>query len=429
MLQTLTRKILILAVPLFLGIIIAAAISITNVWAVDQQVEHLGNETIEQMRLSMEYNAQLQRLVTEITSFAYTGNPEELEEAEEAISQINGILAAIEAADVYEQGTHEHEEAEALHEQRHALLAEMEQLLESVAQPDQARTSLGVFETLETLEELEETGEDLARDATIHLNEDIAQSKEAAAAATWRGIYSIGGALAVTSALVLLSIVLLQRNVVHPIRTISQAATAVTQQDLSRRVPVTSRDEVGSLQHSFNQMVESLQAQHDLLEQRNQELAAERAALEQALADLHQSSTERTALLENTVEQLSAPILPVHNGVLVMPIIGSVSEQRALRIQETLLETIARQHARVVILDVTGLTSVDTAIVQALLQTIQSIMLLGARPIIVGIAPDMASALVQLGAPLDDLHTMADLKAAVASILNQNGMPAGRAVS
>ncbi len=428
MLQTLTRKILILAVPLFLGIIIAAAIGITNVWAVDQQVEHLGNDTIEQMRLSMEYDSQLQRLITEITSYTYRSNQEEREEAEEAISQLNGILAAIEAGDVHEHGTDEHEEADSLHEQRHALLAEMEQLLAEIDQRHRSTTSLSILDTLDELEELEETGEDLARDATLHLNEDVAQSKEAAATATQIGIYSIGGALAVTGALVTLSIVLLQRNVVHPIRKISQAATAVTQQDLTRRVPVTSRDEVGSLQHSFNQMVESLQAQHDLLEQRNQELAAERAALEQALAELHESSAQRTALLENTVEQLSAPILPVREGVLVMPIIGSVSEQRAFRIQETLLETITAQHARVVILDVTGLTSVDTAIVQALLQTIQSIMLLGARPIVVGIAPDMASALVQLGAPLDDLHTMADLKAAVASILNQNGMPAGRAM-
>jgi rsbT co-antagonist protein RsbR len=421
MLQTLTRKILILAVPLFLGIVVAAAISISNLWAVDQQVEHLGNETIEQMRLATGYNAQLQRLVTEITSYTYRSNPEELEEAEEAIRQLNGILAAMEASEVHQHGTAEHSEAEELHERRHALLSEMEQLLEGVEQQHRSTTSLSILDTLETLEELEEIGEDLAVDSSLHLDEDIAQSKEAAAAATWRGIYSIGGALAVAGVLVLLSVVLLQRDVVNPIRDMSQAATAVTQQDLTRRVSVSSRDEVGSLQLSFNQMVESLQAQHDLLEERNRELAAERASLEQALAELHASSAERTALLENTVEQLSAPILPVRDGVLVMPIIGSLSEQRALRIQETLLHTISAQHARVVILDVTGLTSVDTAIVQALLETIQSILLLGARPIIVGIAPEMASALVQLGAPLDDLHTMADLKAAVASVLRQNG--------
>jgi rsbT co-antagonist protein RsbR len=164
-----------------------------------------------------------------------------------------------------------------------------------------------------------------------------------------------------------------------------------------------------------------MQAQHNLLEERNQELAAERASLERALEELHRSSTERTQLLENTVEQLSAPILPVRDGVLVMPIIGAVSEHRALRIQETLLQTITTQQARIVILDVTGLSSVDTAVVQALIQTIQSTLLLGARPIVVGIAPAMAAALVQLGAPLDDLHTMADLKAAVAAVLPHNG--------
>jgi rsbT co-antagonist protein RsbR len=426
MLQTLTRKILILAVPLFLGIVITAVISINNLWAVDQQVEHLGNETIEHMRLSMEYNAQLQRLITEITSYAYTGNPEELEEAEEAISQITGILAAIDASDVHEHGTAGHSAAEELQEQRYALLAEMNQLLEETTQPNRSRTSLGIFATLEILEELEEIGEDLAADTRIHINEDIVQSQQAAAAATWRGIYSIGGALAGAGILVLLAVVLLQRNVVRPIRDMSQAAAGVTRHDLTRRVSVSSRDEVGSLQHSFNQMVESMQAQHNLLEERNQELAAERASLERALEELHQSSAERTALLENTVEQLSAPILPVRDGVLVMPIIGAVSEHRALRIQETLLQTITTQQARIVILDVTGLSSVDTAVVQALIQTIQSTLLLGARPIVVGIAPAMAAALVQLGAPLDDLHTMADLKAAVAAVLPHNGSAALR---
>jgi rsbT co-antagonist protein RsbR len=296
-------------------------------------------------------------------------------------------------------------------------------LLEEVVQNRQSRRPINVLSTLEELEELEEVGEDLAATTRIHIDEDVTMSQAAATAATQSGIYSIGSALAIMGALILLGMLLLQRNVVRPIREMSQAAAAVTQQDLTQRVRVNSRDEVGSLQRSFNQMVESLQTQHDMLEQRNQELAAERTALEQALDELHLSSAERTALLENTVEQLSAPIMPVREGVLVMPIIGSVSPERALRIQETLLQTIATQHARVVILDVTGLTSVDTAVVQAILQTIQSILLLGARPIVVGIAPAMASTLVQLGAPLDNLHTMADLKAAVAAVLPQNGAP------
>jgi rsbT co-antagonist protein RsbR len=107
--------------------------------------------------------------------------------------------------------------------------------------------------------------------------------------------------------------------------------------------------------------------------------------------------------------------------VLVMPIIGAVNEQRAQRLQETLLQAISSQHAQMVIIDVTGLTSVDTAMVQALLQTIQSTLLLGARPIVVGINPAMASTLVQLGAPLANLHTMADLEAAVAFALHHNG--------
>jgi anti-anti-sigma regulatory factor/HAMP domain-containing protein len=426
MLRTLTRKILVLAIPLFLSIAIAVAISITNLLTVAEQTHHLGSETIEQMRLSMEYNAQMQRLVTEITSYTYSGNPEEHDEAEATIRQLGGIIVALEAGDLHAQDTADQSEVEHLQAQRGAMLADMQSLLGTVEQHYVSRTPLNVLATMEELEELEESVEDLSLAANAHIAEDVALSQQSAATATQFGIYSIGGALAVTGVLILVAVLLLQRNIVGPIGDVSRAAAAVTQNDLTRRMRVTSRDEVGSLQQSFNQMVVSLQEQHDLLEQRNQELATERASLEQALAELHERSAERTALLESTVEQLSAPILPVRDGVLVMPIIGSISEQRAVRLQETLLQTIAAQHTRVVILDVTGMTSVDTAVVQALLQTIQSTLLLGARPIVVGINPAMASTLVQLGTPLDDLHTMADLKAAVAAVLPHNGQSAFR---
>jgi rsbT co-antagonist protein RsbR len=420
MLRTLTHRILLIIVPIFVGIMVAAVISITNLLAVEEQVDHLGTETVEQMRLSMEYTAQLQRLITEVTAYTYTGNPEEREEAEAAIDQAGTILAALDATTLHggdNVGAAEAAEAKQLQQQRIDLLAEIAHLLDQVVQQRQSQARVNIVGALETLEELEEEGEALTARVNAHLAEDVVQSRQAATASMRRGLFGIIGALVVTGMLMLVSVLLLQRQIIRPIRAVSQAAVAVTQDDLTRRVTVTSQDEVGNLQQSFNQMVASLQTQRELLEQRNQELADERAALKQALDDLHRSSAERTALLENTVEQLSAPILPVRKGVLVMPIIGAVSEQRAQRLQSTLLHTIAARHARIVILDVTGLTAVNPGVVQALIETIQSTLLLGARPVVVGINPAMATALTELGAPLEDLRAMADLEAAVAFAL------------
>lgn len=418
MLRTLTHRILLIIVPIFAGIMVAAVISIMNLLAVEEQVDHLGTETVEQMRLSMEYTAQLQRLITEVTAYTYTGNPEEREEAEAAINQAGAILAELDATTLHGGDSTGIAEAEQLQQQRIDLLTEIARLLDQVVQQRQSQARVNVVVALETLEELEEAGEALTAMVNAHLAEDVVRSRQAATTSMRRGLFGIIGALVVTGVLMLVSMLLLQRQVIRPIRAVSQAAMAVTQDDLTRRVTVTSQDEVGILQQSFNQMVAGLQTQRELLEQRNQELADERAALKQALDDLHRSSAERTALLENTVEQLSAPILPVRKGVLVMPIIGAVSEQRAQRLQRTLLHTIAAQHARIVIIDVTGLTAVNPGVVQALLETIQSTLLLGARPVVVGINPAMATALTELGAPLEDLRAMADLEAAVAFALH-----------
>jgi anti-anti-sigma regulatory factor/HAMP domain-containing protein len=227
------------------------------------------------------------------------------------------------------------------------------------------------------------------------------------------GIISIIGAFIGIGLLLTGSVLLLQRQVVRPVQTIERAARAVSGGDLAQTVPLTGHDEIASLQRSFNHMVASLREQHHLLEQRSSELAKERAALEDALQQLQAVSEERTRLLENTVVQLSAPILSVLKGVLVMPIIGAVNLERARQLQETLLYGIEAKQVRLVILDLTALHAVDEGVVSSLMQMVRSAQLLGAHPVVVGINPQIAEALVRLDVSLSDLHTMSDLAAAV----------------
>ena len=225
-------------------------------------------------------------------------------------------------------------------------------------------------------------------------------------ASVWLSLFTVLG-------LAVLLPYIVQRAIVRPVELLAGAAQAVTQGDMQQQVAVTQTDEVGDLQAAFNQMVQSLHQQQAELGQRNHELEQERAALATALDDVQRLSAERTALLERTVERLSAPVLPVLEGVLVLPVIGTVDERRRTLLQTTLLDAVAAQHARIAILDLTGLGNADAAVAHSLIEMVQGCQLLGAQPVIVGVAPALAAALVHEGLAAQSVHTRANLQAAL----------------
>lgn len=140
--------------------------------------------------------------------------------------------------------------------------------------------------------------------------------------------------------------------------------------------------------------------------------AALRAADEdkvRLLADLQERERVQQQLLE-TVRELSSPIIPLAEGVIALPIIGTVDSARADQIRAALLRGVAEQRARAVILDITGVPVVDTAVAQALVQTAHGIELLGARPILVGIRGEVAQTLVEMGVDLTGMETEATLQ-------------------
>ena len=127
------------------------------------------------------------------------------------------------------------------------------------------------------------------------------------------------------------------------------------------------------------------------------ELDALRMSLEQQIG-------ERTAALQATVDQLSAsqttitllgaPVLPVLPGVLVAPLIGLFDSARAAALSEKILAAITNQRAETVIFDITGVAVVNQRTIAELLQLAGAVRLLGAEPVIVGVRPDVAIALV-----------------------------------
>jgi rsbT co-antagonist protein RsbR len=115
----------------------------------------------------------------------------------------------------------------------------------------------------------------------------------------------------------------------------------------------------------------------------------------------------RTNLMA-TIRELSTPVLPIHDGVLVVPLVGHMDSQRSGQLTEALLAAIQAHRAETVIIDITGLELIDTAVASHLIQTTRAASLLGTDCVLVGIAPSVARTLVQIGIDFGALTTRRD---------------------
>ncbi|MBN1485096.1 MAG: STAS domain-containing protein [Chloroflexia bacterium] len=226
-----------------------------------------------------------------------------------------------------------------------------------------------------------------------------------------------GGALAIVLALAALFF-LLHRTVLSPVDELLTLTRLVAQGNWNRRAQVRSGDEMGRLGDSFNEMTTQLESSHNELAQSLQQQMEQSAALQLALQKV-QEGQEQQAELQKTILEMSTPVVPVSEGVLVMPLIGAIGSERAQQIRQALLAAIEQERAQVVILDITGVPVVDTAVAQALLGAAQAARLLGTEPVLVGITPQVAETIVSLGVDLAGLTTRSDLQSGVSYALGR----------
>jgi PAS domain S-box-containing protein len=137
----------------------------------------------------------------------------------------------------------------------------------------------------------------------------------------------------------------------------------------------------------------------------------ERRRAEEALAELLR---ER----EQTLEEVSTPVVPVLEGVLVLPLIGSLDTKRTSHATRAALQAVTRQGARVCILDITGARLVDSHAVANLTNLVQALKLVGAEAYITGVGAQVAQTLVGLGLDMQGLRTYRTLAQAIAALLN-----------
>jgi rsbT co-antagonist protein RsbR len=113
---------------------------------------------------------------------------------------------------------------------------------------------------------------------------------------------------------------------------------------------------------------------------------------------------------EDSLRELSTPVLQVRERLLILPIIGVLDKERARQLTEQLLGGIRTHRARVVVIDITGVPDVDEAVANHLVQTVDASRLMGASVIITGLSPDIAQTLVTIGVDLSKMDTIGDLQ-------------------
>ena len=117
---------------------------------------------------------------------------------------------------------------------------------------------------------------------------------------------------------------------------------------------------------------------------------------------------------ESLLAELSTPLIPVKDGLVVMPLVGAMNSQRATQMISHLLEGVRASGARVAILDITGVRAVDEQVAGVLVNAAQAVRLLGAEVVITGIRSGVAQALVRLGAELHGMVTRRNLQDGIA---------------
>lgn len=130
----------------------------------------------------------------------------------------------------------------------------------------------------------------------------------------------------------------------------------------------------------------------------------------------HTVSLQRVAL-----QELSAPLIPVMRNITIMPLIGTIDTERAKLIMENLLEGVIKHNAEVVLIDITGVPVVDTMVAHHIIQAAEAVRLIGSNCILVGIRPEIAQTIVNLGIDLTRFPTRSSLRIGFKTALEMTG--------
>ncbi|GAB3541748.1 hypothetical protein GCM10027343_12680 [Noviherbaspirillum agri] len=130
--------------------------------------------------------------------------------------------------------------------------------------------------------------------------------------------------------------------------------------------------------------------------------------------DTYIDSREQTiGAQQDAIRELSTPVLPFRQGIVVLPMVGMIDSYRASQLTEQLLRSIRDTRAKVAVLDITGVPYVDSRVASHLVQTVEAARLMGSKVIISGVSPEIALTMVTIGVELGQIETVGDMQSAI----------------
>ncbi|CAN92097.1 two-component response regulator [Sorangium cellulosum So ce56] len=204
----------------------------------------------------------------------------------------------------------------------------------------------------------------------------------------------------------------------------SQAAVAVKNALLYGHLA----DMTSELRRSNERLETEVARQTEELRQANERLQRELVERARAEEERARAEEERAALQAEVIDaqsarlaELSTPLIPITDHIMVMPLIGTIDSARAQQALEAALNGVQANRAKVVIIDVTGVTVLDSAVASTLMSTATALRLLGSKTVITGIRAELAQTLIDLGVDLGAVVTKGTLQSGIGYALRQAG--------
>ncbi|WP_437716823.1 response regulator [Sorangium sp. So ce448] len=197
----------------------------------------------------------------------------------------------------------------------------------------------------------------------------------------------------------------------------SQAAVAVKNALLYGHLA----DMTSELRRSNERLETEVARQTEELRQTNERL--QRELVERARAEEERSALQAEVIDAQSARlaELSTPLIPITDHIMVMPLIGTIDSARAQQALEAALNGVQTNRAKVVIIDVTGVTVLDSAVASTLMSTATALRLLGSKTVITGIRAELAQTLIDLGVDLGAVVTKGTLQSGIGYALRQAG--------
>ncbi|GIN73604.1 modulator protein RsbR [Bacillus sp. J14TS2] len=168
----------------------------------------------------------------------------------------------------------------------------------------------------------------------------------------------------------------------------------------------------------FEKMVTESDLTKDQMKKLVLDLESWLAPLQDQMINTYSDTWEKTITLQKVaLQELSAPLIPVFEKISIMPLVGTIDTERARLIMENLLSGVVKHRSDVVLIDITGVPVVDTMVAHHIIQAADAVRLVGSKCMLVGIRPEIAQTIVNLGIDLNHITTTSTLRKGIAQAL------------